>query len=757
MTFEKTLPDPTVQDNPQDLDSWFNELTPDLDAWKRTHFYEISKPWRDLGYAVIPSNGPADKTPLEEKSWKQWCGPGRVPVPDDVWREWCLKYADHEGLLLGDSSTGGLPDLAFVDADHPSVFGWCVSTFAPTPMTVESGRKEGGRHHYYQVRPGVSVPQRAGQIGAPEHFQWAIGKDGRGRWKSPIDVKSSRSYVCVPGTLHKSGLVYTASAPLTRETILSLPVFDDALYERLARTCKPGRVAQNTGASTAKPSGTSPVKGKTSTYFRESKPGSSIIPGPGLLAGKTLSEAARQLGPGAKVECGCPFHPSVSGRSATLRVLRSGQWRLSCHVETTTFEPEAVKRPTIEEADDAEDALEPPSVEQTAARLLRDGRFGEVISIAVRADSDSPELLGTLREAMLGEQGEQAEADREADLTAAYEAKLKKKKDAAEALDPRVVEAAKKATGIAAELVGAIREKLRAEGLPEPKPGHECGVGLGMQHAVSGALAGHRAVCKGDSCELCGPIRIAQRIAAVLAMPVTGKDGRVTGDALGEREVWAYEVDAIDFETWKKRWRRQETSCPISAKQISSREDKAKIGHRDVGQGFAAFHRGQKVLAVSTLAIAGLEGDHLADRDAIRARVVEAGTASYRATQDDDFEVVVVGKISSSHGLSLDPARLVQVATASAWVSLGPVKISALKAEMEARQIEVKTEEEERDGEKRVTRVASTGFVPPTVAAEVARAASSRKERLTSEEVLALAPPEVDLDDVLDDLTYEAA
>jgi len=339
MTFEKTLPDPTVQDNPQDLDSWFNELTPDLDAWKRTHFYEISKPWRDLGYAVIPSNGPADKTPLEEKSWKQWCGPGRVPVPDDVWREWCLKYADHEGLLLGDSSTGGLPDLAFVDADHPSVFGWCVSTFAPTPMTVESGRKEGGRHHYYQVRPGVSVPQRAGQIGAPEHFQWAIGKDGRGRWKSPIDVKSSRSYVCVPGTRHKSGLIYTASAPITRETILALPVFDDVLYERLARTCKPGRVAQNTGASTAKPSGTSPVKGKTSTYFRESKPGSSIIPGPGLLAGKTLSEAARQLGPGAKVECGCPFHPSVSGRSATLRVLASGEWRLSCHVDTTTYTP----------------------------------------------------------------------------------------------------------------------------------------------------------------------------------------------------------------------------------------------------------------------------------------------------------------------------------------------------------------------------------------------------------------------------------
>lgn len=419
-----------------------------------------------------------------------------------------------------------------------------------------------------------------------------------------------------------------------------------------------------------------------------------------------------------------------------------------------TYEPERFAPPTVEEADAAEDALASPTVEQTAARLLRDGKYGEIISLAVRSDSETPELLGTLREAMLGEQGEQAEEAREAELTAAYEVRLKKKKDAAEALDPRVVEAAKKATAIAAELVGAIRAKLRAEGLPEPAPGFECGVGLGMQHVGTGALAGHRAVCKGDSCELCGPVRISQRIAAVLAMPVTGKDGRVTGDALGERELWAYEIDAIDFDTWKKRWRRV---CPISAKQISSREDKAKIGHRDVGHGFAAFHRGQKVLAVSTLASAGLEGDHLADHDVIRARVVEAGTASYRATQDAEFEVVVVGKISSSHGLSLDPARLVQVATASAWVSLGPVKISVLKAEMEARKIDVKAEEEEHDGQVRVTRVSSTGFVPPAVAAEVARAASSRKERLTSEEILALAPPEVDLDEVLDDLTYEAA
>ena len=330
--------------------------------WDQTHFHAISKPWRDLGYVVIPSDGPRSKVPLTGDTWKQWCGEGRVPVPEHVWREWCSRYGDHEGLLLGDSPTGGLPDLAFVDADSPTVFDWCVSTFGATKLTDESGREGGGRHHYYRVRGGISVAQRNGQIGPRDSFVWISDPDDprKGRWKSPIDVKSSRSYVCVPGTLHKSGLIYTASAPITRETILALPEFDDALYVELARTCKPPRPDLASGKAPTYSPTCSSGKASLSTYDREQRAGSARIPGPGLLAGKTLDEAAALLGPDGRVECGCPFHPSVSGRSATLRVLQNGTWRLSCHVEGVTYEPEVVAPPTVEEMDAAEDELLPP-------------------------------------------------------------------------------------------------------------------------------------------------------------------------------------------------------------------------------------------------------------------------------------------------------------------------------------------------------------------------------------------------------------
>lgn len=149
--------------------------------WDQTHFYAISAPWRALGYAVIPSDGPRSKVPLKGETWKQYCGEGRVPVPDQVWREWCSRYGDHEGLLIGDSSTGGLPDLVFVDADSPTVFSWCVSTFGATKLTDESGRAGGGRHHYYRVRHGVAVPQRNGQIGPRDSFVWISDPDDHRR------------------------------------------------------------------------------------------------------------------------------------------------------------------------------------------------------------------------------------------------------------------------------------------------------------------------------------------------------------------------------------------------------------------------------------------------------------------------------------------------------------------------------------------------------------------------------------------------
>lgn len=69
-------------------------LTPDLpDAllpgvefsigpcWDTTHLHAVSKPWRDLGIVVIPSDGPISKEPLEGQGRKCWSGEGRVLVP----------------------------------------------------------------------------------------------------------------------------------------------------------------------------------------------------------------------------------------------------------------------------------------------------------------------------------------------------------------------------------------------------------------------------------------------------------------------------------------------------------------------------------------------------------------------------------------------------------------------------------------------------------------------------------------------------
>lgn len=285
-----------------------------------------------------------------------------------------------------------------------------------------AGRR--GRHHYYTVRAGVGVAQRNGQIGPRESFIWISDPDDprKESWKYPINLKSSLSYVCATGTLPKSGPVYTALAPITRETNLSLPEFDDGLYVGLARTCKPLRPDVAMGKVTTS-SATSKTGQSVGTYDRGQQAGSARLPGPGLLAGKTQDEAAALLGLDARVECACPFHQLVSSRSATLRVLQNGTWRLSCHVEDVTYEPEVHRRPIVEEIDATEDELLPLTVGIVAARLLRDGTYEAAQELIGEEAFVSDELYATFTQASDGIAGENAEEARQAELEAAYEAK----------------------------------------------------------------------------------------------------------------------------------------------------------------------------------------------------------------------------------------------------------------------------------------------------------------------------------------------
>lgn len=701
----------------------FSELQLDPDGWKKSHFYAIAAPWRALGYAVIPSDGPRSKIPLQGHSWRQWCGEGRQPVPEDLFRHWCLRYRDHEGLLLGDSSTGGLPDLVIVDADDPEVFSWVGETFGPTPKTVESGRAGGGRHHYYQARPGVRVPQRNGCIGPTQAFVWVADPEEprKGRWKAPIDVKSSRSYVCVEGTIHKTGLTYLSSQPPTREAILALPVFDDALYEHLARTCKPqgrpgGEEARGTPVGASRGTrGTS-----TSTYTRIQASGDAIIPGPGLMAGRSVSEAAALLGVGARLEVGCPWHHSVSGRSATLRVLDNGSWRISCHVEGTTYEPARVRPQTVEERDHAEDLVVPPTVELQMQRLIRDRRYSEALEIADQQSVLSEDVYAQVLSALEGEEGLSLEARREADVQAAradawdlYEARIAKKTARARSVPRPVREGAERALKLALTLLGAVQARRAEIGLPlyRPRDAGPCGVPLALQSGLDATLLGVR-ICRDEDCPTHGPITQARRIAAAIAMPLVKKD-RV-GPALGARDLWEWSVPKASWPGFLRLYAK----TGVESQKTELRENSAHhidIENRDAEfslkyaahqksepvHGYLACDPGTGTLTVLTTCPLPLQTGRrgrpsqlagIAPREVPAAqaaeRIVALGLQALRArdlfadlegSEGERSLQVVRGTITSSQTLHLDPEGTARLAQASPWVAIGEVPVVALR------------------------------------------------------------------------------
>lgn len=111
--------------------------------------------------------------------------------------------------------------------------------------------------------------------------------------------------------------------------------FNVGLYETLSKTSKPPRPGREP-APIGPGGGHLRGRRSTSTYDRETEDSSAVIPGPGAYARLTVADAARRAGVGHH-QIGCPHHPSVSGRSATLHVFESGGYCLSCHVECVTY------------------------------------------------------------------------------------------------------------------------------------------------------------------------------------------------------------------------------------------------------------------------------------------------------------------------------------------------------------------------------------------------------------------------------------
>ena len=524
--------------------------------------------------------------------------------------------------------------------------------------------------------------------------------------------------------------------------LLSIPVLDRGMVDSVR-----GDAAAPVSGPTRAPS----RKGKAGIHPKARGKVDALFPA-GAWQGITVEELTARVGTGTVRVC-CPHRPiggahrsDVGGEGHALFHSEEGRPAfLSCFCcsLTYTYGAEPVKRPTIEEVDALDLA---PTEETIADRLLRDEKYGGVIGILVAASNPSDVLLGLAQEAMRGEEGAKVEAERVASLEV-YEERLKAKRAKADARDPRAVEAAKRALAAAAELVGAIRKKMRAEGLPLPDSEKPCGVHLGLHHREKGILGTHRQVCVRTSCPTCAPVNAARKIAAVLCCPVTASTGEVTGGPLGLRPVWVYRMSALAVPSFTRRWRRVDVRNSLCLEEEAP--PKGNFGHRDAGHALATFHLAAgQVVIVSTLEVPGLDGERV---EAVRDLVVSCGTDAFRVDAGDveglAVGATVVGGITSSHGLSLDPAGIAATATASQWVGLGPVNAGKVRDALEARKVEHQVEEREEDGANVVERVTSVGYVAPAVVSEVVAESSTRRPPPLP---VTFSPvPEIDVDELL--------
>jgi hypothetical protein len=303
---------------------------------------------------------------------------------------------------------------------------------------------------------------------------------------------------------------------------------------------------------------------------------------------------------------------------------------------------------------------------------------------------------------------------RDADLAPLRERAARKRAEA-EHLDPEVATGARAAMELADDILGDVRRVL---GVGNEKV--VCGVDVMMHSASSAVVRTFRPGCGRLRCRTCGPMNVASKVGAVLKMPVVN-GGKAVGEPLGNRPVWVYSVESRRFDSFRKRWSRE---CPkFSVEEPHQRNSDIHGDHA-----FAAFHLGAEVVIVSTLEVpetgrskSGTLLTAINDADHIKNTVLWLGLSAYRV--DNDPIRVVVGKVSSSHGLHLDPASIARRAAASPWIAVAlHAKPGAVSKAMQARDVDVHEKVEEDE----VKAVKSVGSVSLETAVNVARAAGGR-------------------------------
>jgi P4 family phage/plasmid primase-like protien len=172
---------------------------------------ENDEKWRqwlalyNAGINLVPSRmGLKHPTRL----WKHLQDNRLSPDQFDDWREeYYHKYNTNMFVV-----TGNTPDckLVVVDADDVDAIR-CVDVSCPaTPLTVQRCAEK--KHYYYRHDGDEDVKTVARIVMDGERYN--------------IDIRGDGGGVVAPYSTHPSGMIYLPSRPITRELLLSLPIYD---------------------------------------------------------------------------------------------------------------------------------------------------------------------------------------------------------------------------------------------------------------------------------------------------------------------------------------------------------------------------------------------------------------------------------------------------------------------------------------------------------------------------------------------------
>jgi hypothetical protein len=212
-------------------------------------YYEIARPWTDLGLVVLPGRAARTKLPavglwgqsphehdgisIPGHEWSEVHGGNRDPEAlHNMYEAWCERRVC--GLLL--PASGPVP-LVVIDVDDPRWTGWVEANFGASSGRCETGRDGGGVQLYYRM-PSESwasggIRNLHGVLGPNEAWIRDVSDDGHVRWHTKIDVKGAGGYVVAPGSIHKTGRRYRFSIPVDEAMIAQLPVLDLRIFREL--------------------------------------------------------------------------------------------------------------------------------------------------------------------------------------------------------------------------------------------------------------------------------------------------------------------------------------------------------------------------------------------------------------------------------------------------------------------------------------------------------------------------------------------